>query len=134
MGTPERSSPQDADGDGKSICYADPNMVSANNPSATRDSPLTCLTFSTSPSRPSASFPSVPDPIPSISVIEYLEQDTCPWMQSAQGTPASHVDFDECLGVSLSSLFMLASANELAFDAPASSGRRRPSDSKCVTV
>ena len=84
-------------------------MASANNPSATRDSPLTYLIFST---------------IHSISVIEHLEQGTYPWKQPVRGTPAGPVHFNESLGVSLGSLATLANSNEPAFDAATSIGEK----------
>ncbi|PIL26945.1 hypothetical protein GSI_10083 [Ganoderma sinense ZZ0214-1] len=66
--------------------------------------------------------PTAPGPVPSISVIEHLDQGTYAPKQCVKGTPAGPVYFNGGRGVSLGSLAALANGGDPAFDAAASIG------------
>ncbi|PIL26943.1 hypothetical protein GSI_10081 [Ganoderma sinense ZZ0214-1] len=69
----------------------------------------------------SATHPST-GPVPSIFIVEHLEQGANPCKQSVKGTPASSVCFNDWLGVSLGLLATLENGWEPAFDVAANTG------------
>ncbi|PIL26937.1 hypothetical protein GSI_10075 [Ganoderma sinense ZZ0214-1] len=69
------------------------------------------------------SYPSpTPSPVPSISIIEHLEQGTYQYKQLVEGTPAGPIHFNAGLGVCYGSLDALANGDDPAFSPSASIG------------
>ncbi|KAM5543999.1 hypothetical protein V8D89_002616 [Ganoderma adspersum] len=66
--------------------------------------------------------PTAPDPVPSISVVEHLEQGTYQYKQVVEGTAAGPIHFNAGLGVCYGALDALADGAEPAFSSAASIG------------